>query len=172
MRRLLTRAMLVLGVCAPFIAHANVSVSPSGAAAYSIPIEAPPGVNGIQPKLALNYNSQGGNGLVGMGWGLSGLSTIHRCAQTVAQDGVKGGINLDVNDRFCLDGQRLVNVVGVYGASGTEYRTEVESFSKISSSGIAGTGPASFTVRTKDGKVWSMVLQRIPVLKHRVKPQL
>ncbi|PIX55190.1 MAG: hypothetical protein COZ50_04070 [Zetaproteobacteria bacterium CG_4_10_14_3_um_filter_54_28] len=110
-------------------------------------------MNGIQPNLSLVYNSQGGNGLLGMGWGLSGLSTIHRCARTVAQDGVKGGINLDANDRFCLDGQRLVATAGTYGATATEYRTEIESFSRITSAGTAGTGPASFTVETKDGKI-------------------
>lgn len=133
-------------------AHAAVSVSPSGAAGYSIPIETPPGVNGLQPRLSINYNSQGGNGLLGMGWGLSGLSVIHRCPKTVAQDGVKGGVNLDANDRFCLDGQRLVAVSGTYGAANSEYRTEIESFSRIKANGSAGTGPASFTVETKDGK--------------------
>jgi len=65
---------------------------------------------------------------------------------------VKGGVKFDANDRFCLDGQRLVAVNGVYGANGTEYRTEIESFARIISNGTAGTGPASFTVQSKDGK--------------------
>jgi hypothetical protein len=83
-------------------------VSETGAATYTIPIRVPPGIAGMQPQLALTYNSQAGNGLLGVGWSLSGLSAISRCPRTVAQDGVKGGINYDANDRYCLDGQRLV----------------------------------------------------------------
>lgn len=63
---------LLLGVVGA--AHAGVSVSPSGAVTYSIPIEAPPGVNRMTPKLSLNHNSQGGNGLLGMGWAIGGAS--------------------------------------------------------------------------------------------------
>lgn len=126
----------------------NVS---NGGANYSVPIEVPPGVAGMAPKLALNYSSQAGNGIAGVGWSLSGLSTITRCPKTIAQDGVKGGISINNNDRFCLDGQRLVNVNGSYGAGGTEYRTEIESFSRVTSHGAAGSGPAYFTVETKSG---------------------
>ena len=130
------------------------AVSERGAATYSIPIIVPPGIAGMQPELALSYNSQEGNGLLGMGWSLQGLSVIHRCKATIDQDGFKGGINFDSDDRFCLDGQRLVATTGVYGADGTEYRTEIDTFTKIISHGIAGNGPAWFEVRYKSGRIF------------------
>jgi hypothetical protein len=128
-------------------------VTESGAAEYRIPITVPPGIAGMEPKLALAYNSQAENGLVGVGWHLEGLSAIARCPRTMAQDGVRGGINYDWNDRYCLDGQRLVAISGSYGADGAEYRTERESFSKVISYGVAGNGPASFKVWTKSGQI-------------------
>ena len=42
-----------------------------GDARISYPIEIPPGRNGMQPELALTYNSAGGNGWVGLGWDLN-----------------------------------------------------------------------------------------------------
>ncbi len=141
----------------------SFQVGPSGAATYTIPIQVPPGVAGMEPKLALSYNSQGGNGLLGMGWSLSGLSAITRCPQTVAQDGPQGGfvggVNYNERDRYCLDGQRLVLVTGAsYGADGAEYRTERESFTKIISYGAPGNGPTYvgpnfFKVWTKSGQI-------------------
>ncbi|SFU59186.1 Repeat domain-containing protein [Polaromonas sp. YR568] len=127
------------------------SVNESGAATHRIPIQVPPGVAGMEPKLELAYNSQGGNGLLGIGWSLSGISVISRCPRTMAQDGVRGGVKFDMNDRYCMDGQRLILVSGTYGVAGSEYRTELDSFSKIVASGTAGSGVASFTVQTKAG---------------------
>ena len=105
-------------------------VTESGSASYNIPIALPPGTAGMQPSLSLDYNSQGGNGLLGVGWSLNGLSTISRCPQTQAQDGVRGSVNYDNNDRYCMEGQRLIAISGAYGASGTEYRTEIESYNR------------------------------------------
>jgi hypothetical protein len=128
-----------------------MAVSEGGAATYTLPISVVPGTSGMEPKLAFTYNSQAGNGMLGAGWSLSGLSAITRCPRTMAQDGVRGGVTFTSSDRFCLDGQRLVLVSGTYGSDGAVYRTELESFSKIVSYGTAGSGPAWFKVWTKAG---------------------
>lgn len=155
-------ALIALGalVCAPLHAQTTVAgftpgsfrVTEGGAASYSIPIQVPPGIAGMQPEIVLGYNSQGSGGMVGTGWGLGGLPVIHRCGRTILQDGVNTGVLYDWSDRYCLDGQRLVAVSGSYGADGTEYRTERESYSKITSHGSAGNGPAWFKLRTKSGQ--------------------
>lgn len=131
----------------------------SGAATYNVPIVVPPGTAGMSPSIGLSYSSQtgnnsiAGNGIVGMGWSIDGLPSISRCGRSVAQDGVYGGVSYDANDRFCMDGQRLMVITGTYGADGSEYRTEIETFSKIIAHGTAGVGPAWFEVHTKTGQV-------------------
>lgn len=133
------------------------SVSPSGAATYRIPIQLPPGIAGMEPRLALSYNSQAGNGIMGLGWSLEGLSVITRCPKTMATDGFRSAITHTPEDRFCIDGQRLINVTGAYGTAGSEYRTEIDSFSKVIANGAAvgnaANGPESFTVKTKAGLI-------------------
>lgn len=46
-------------------------VSQKGDANVSFPIKIPAGRNGLQPQLAIQYNSEGGNGWLGQGWSLS-----------------------------------------------------------------------------------------------------
>jgi len=146
------QSIFTLAHAGPMELSGQFAVNESGAATYTIPIQVPPGTGGIEPKIALAYNSRHGNGLLGVGWSLAGLSTITRCPQTRAQDGAPRGINYDANDRFCLDGQRLVAISGTYGADGTQYRTEIDTFSNVISHGSAGTGPAWFEVRTQSGQ--------------------
>lgn len=142
------------------VAHADAvgatqgafAVDEQGTATYSIPLQLPPGTAGMQPELSLSYSGRSGNGLLGVGWSLGGLSTIHRCAATIAQDGFADGVDLE-RDRFCLDGQRLIAVAGEYGLDGAEYRTEIDSQVKVVSYGQAGGGPAWFRVWTKSGQI-------------------
>ena len=119
-----------------------------GTANYAIPITVPPGIAGMKPELSINYNSNASNGQLGLGFSLGGLSVIHRCAKTIATDGVKGGVNYNNNDRYCLNGQRLIAISGVDGQSGSEYRTEINSFSKIKYNGNY------WTVKTKSGQTF------------------
>ncbi len=129
------------------------SVNGNGAAEYIIPIEVPPGTNGVAPSLSVKYDSQRKNGLAGVGFSLSGISAITRCPQTIAQDGFQGGVTVSDMDRFCLDGQRLIAVEGKYGGDGTVYHTERESWAKVVSHQDQKicNGVCSFTVTTKTG---------------------
>lgn len=129
------------------------NVSPAGAASYNIPLPVPPGTAGMQPSIGLAYSSGSGSGVTGIGWALTGLDSITRCPQTVAQDGAKIGVNYTDTDRFCLDGQRLMRISGpAYGGDGTVYRTEIETFTEVISHGVTGTGPTWFEVHTKAGQ--------------------
>ncbi|MEQ1593262.1 MAG: RHS repeat-associated core domain-containing protein [Thiobacillaceae bacterium] len=132
----------------------NFTVSESGAASYSIPIAVAPGTAGMEPKLSLNYSSQGGSGIAGTGWSLSGLSAVTRCGNSLIQDGINRGVQYDAKDRFCLDGQRLIVINGgTYGAVGAEYRTEIESFTKVLSYGGVAGDPQYFKAQTKSGQI-------------------
>ena len=129
-------------------------VSPTGAATYQIPIHIPPGTAGIQPNISLVYNSQAGNGILGWGWNLKGLSAITRVPQTIYHDEQIGGIKLDDDDRFALDGNKLIMTNGVdYGDDLAEYHTTIETFSLVTSYGDIGGGPDWFEVKTKNGLI-------------------
>lgn len=129
----------------------SASVGDSGSSQVSIPIVVPPGTGGMAPKLAITYSSQGGNSPLGTGFNLSGLSAISRVGRTIAQDGVRGGVNLDTNDRFALDGQRLIAISGTDGGDGTEYRQEFDPGSRIRSYGGTAGNPQRWVVETKAG---------------------
>lgn len=133
----------------------TVDVSALGGAVYSIPIQVPEGMGGIQPNLSIVYNSQSGNGLLGWGWNLGGLSAITRVGQTNYHDGKVTGVLLDYHDRFALDGQRLMVLDGAtYGSNNVEYRTEVDGMSKIVSyNDNSFNGPTFFKVFTTEGLI-------------------
>lgn len=131
----------------------GLDVSQTGSAVYTVPIVLPPGINGVVPQIALSYNSQAGNGLAGYGWNISGVSMISRIPSTKYHDGSIKGVNFDGNDRFALDGQRLILKSGVYGGDGAVYQTENYSNLKITSRGSYTYGPLYFEIYYPDGSI-------------------
>ncbi|WP_265869157.1 RHS repeat-associated core domain-containing protein [Streptomyces sp. SKN60] len=136
----------------------SAGVSPQGQFTYSIPLDVPRGRGGVEPRLSLGYSSGGGDGVFGLGWSLSGTgSAITRCGKERDTEGTRSGVHFDENDRFCLDGAKLIAAgTGKYGGDSTEYFTKEESFAKIvsvNSSGDLKAGPDRFVVFTKDGRI-------------------
>jgi RHS repeat-associated protein len=108
-------------------------VGPTGSFQTSYPIEVP-SYHGLEPDLGLTYNSSAGNGLVGVGWELSGFSYIQRASPG------KGAPNYDESDAFFLDGMELIPCKeGMQSPScqhpaSSEYRayaTKAESYRRI-----------------------------------------
>lgn len=77
------------------------AVTPSGSYATSIAIETP-SFHELVPQLSIEYDSNGGNGMLGVGWSLQGLSKIHVTSST------GGTPQNDPSDRFRLDGIELI----------------------------------------------------------------
>jgi hypothetical protein len=122
---------------------AEGATSPSGSFQAAIPIEVPP-YHGLQPQLAFEYDSSAGNGLVGVGWQLGGLSQIRRAGPgrgvpLFTDPGLVVGTALDA---FSLDGLELLprtpsTGIGspscLYSVPGeVGYTGRAETFSRIS----------------------------------------
>lgn len=127
-------------------------VGSSGAAGYSIPIHIPPGTEGVQPNIAIQYNSQGGNGILGHGWGISGItSSIRRVSKTTYHDGTVSAFEKNDKDALMLDGKRLKCVTLNHFQNNARYKTESEDFSNIT---LKRSSDIKFVVQTKDG--WTL----------------
>lgn len=85
----------------------------SGTSAYSVKVAVPPGVNGLQPEVALRYNAGSGNGPFGLAW-----SPAYMCIQRQTEKGLPTYGSSDV---FTFQGEELVAL-----ADGS-YRVENES---------------------------------------------
>jgi RHS repeat-associated protein len=106
-------------------------VTDNGDATYRIPLWVPPGRNGVRPSLALAYSSSAGDGIMGVGWHVEGLSMISRCPKDWARDKQRQAIQFDDQDPLCLDGQRLVLISGNPNRAESEYRLESDASVKI-----------------------------------------
>lgn len=128
----------------------SASVDQVGGASITIPIEVPAGINGMQPNLALVYNSHSGYGLAGWGWSLSGLSSIQRTGNTYYHDDKLQGVTFTEEDNLLLDGERLLLHSGENLRPGAVYRTERESFNLVE---MSESNNNWFYVTSKEGIV-------------------
>lgn len=90
------------------IGHADVT--PTGAYASSVRINVP-SYHSLEPQISLEYDSQSGNGFVGVGWSLRGLSSIRATSST---GGLPQG---DQTDKYWLDGNELIPCRGAPAGS-------------------------------------------------------
>ena len=136
------------------LSNGKFRVNESGAATYSIDIEAPDGRAGVAPDISLNYSSNNRiEGSVGVGWSIGGVQTITRCPQSPIYDNHIQAVNFSNADRFCLDGRRLVLISGTYGAPNSTYRLEVDNLTTITArGGSSSNGPQYFELVNKAGE--------------------
>ncbi len=128
-----------------------LDVDELGNARYELDLDVPRGPNGMQPEISLTYHSGAGNGLVGVGWSLSGLSAIHRCPKNLADDGVVELPRFGTDDRLCLDGNRMIPVPDESGNVGTFYALRVGNGVRVRRHGSLDSLESWFTVSTPGG---------------------
>jgi len=111
----------------------------AGSANISIPIKVAPGRNGIAPNLSLNYNSDKGNGWLGVGWDLS-LGEIQRLT--------KHGVNYSANDYILIVNGASSELAPRGDWGNNYYGAKLEgAFSKF----YYNTATGGWEVTTKDG---------------------
>lgn len=158
----------VLALLAVPGAQAQVVVSDSGQAGYRYPIKVPPGVGGFAPELAIVYDGVS-TGVLGKGWRIEGIPQIQRCQATRSVDGSTGLVRHNVNDKLCLNGERMIQTSSAGAplafpqysdaSAGREFRLERDRLVRIRSSGQVEwnsktySGPATIKVWTRNGTV-------------------
>lgn len=97
----------------------------TGTAGYDIEIPVPPGTNGIEPQLVLQYSSSGKDSWTGYGWDLS-LGKIERSIR-------KGLPQFNDQDIFEMTLNGAFHELVLF--SGSEWRTKQETFLRVLKSG-------------------------------------
>jgi hypothetical protein len=107
-------------------------------------------VGGIQPSLAIVYNSQSGNGIAGWGCNISGLSVITRGSKDIYHDTTAKPLTYMTDDAYYLDGQRLIyHSSGISGLEGTVFYPESDPFTKVIVHGTYNTTTANVWVEVQ-----------------------
>ena len=120
------------------------AVSPKGAATYTIPLTILKGMSDFKPELSLYYDSQAGDGIMGLGWSIKGLHTITTVSKCQYFDDTTSGT------AYALDGMRLLETTAPNGQ--LFYRTEHDRGDSISL--IQNGQMPLFQVKSMDGSIY------------------
>lgn len=155
---------------APGTIDGQLSVNLNGSSSYTLPLSVPSGAAGMAPKLFLSYDSNSGPGQFGLGWSLSGASSISRINRTAFIDGHPEAVLFDDTlDAVSLDGARLVSAPegGPYLAKSVDDQTRVwrqgQGYVAKTKAGLTlyfGETEDS-RIKTSGGKVLTWALSRI-----------
>ncbi|MCP3100594.1 hypothetical protein LZ198_17120 [Myxococcus sp. K15C18031901] len=98
----------------------DLSVTSTGQAVASIPIQVPPGIGALSPSVDIHYSSHTESGELGVGFSLAATSSIKRCGRIMSDDAALHAITFkdEANeshpefpaDWLCLDGMRLIGL--------------------------------------------------------------
>jgi RHS repeat-associated protein len=144
-RRLLGLVLLAGLFARPASLFADVN--PDGSFSYSIPIELPAGRNGIQPQLALVYNSNAGNGIVGVGWSIA-IPAVSRTSSTGA-----GPAHFAGGDAYVGLNGKLIDASSQSGLpAGSRYQSQNQDWSIYEPHGRCGDAYCYWIVRTNDNR--------------------
>ena len=122
--------------------------TPTGGVTYTVPVEVAPGRGNMQPELSITYNSQGGNGALGYGWSIGGLSAINKVAKNYYYNGTSAPVSFTTDDALMLDGMRLLptgvsnqfeSERGNMRITGNVYNSDYRSFTVEYPNGMVGT---------------------------------
>src|SRR3989344_9194348 len=120
----------------------------TGAATYSYQIEVPPGINGLQPEIALSYNHHNTNGIpgvLGAGWSLN-LNSIYRDIKYTVSDTSDDIFKISFNG---------VNDELVYVPSENRYHTKHETYFYIEKKNGGNNEKGEYwIIKTKDGTTY------------------
>lgn len=129
----------------------EISVSPTGARCYSVPIITTEGLK-LTPTISLQYNSQGGYGVCGFGWDIAGISKITVINKNLYYHGIIAPAKCgppSAGAAYALDGVPLVTNVGPLN---TTYPLVTASGNILVSLILSGQCVTGFHVLYPDGK--------------------
>ncbi len=101
----------------------KVDVNHKGQLSYYVPIDLIPSALGVKPDVALGFNAGYAKFFSTSGWYLSPNETIERCIPQYKSN--------KQEPTFCINGEELVLIDGVFGEIGSEYRSYYNSINKV-----------------------------------------